>query len=147
MRTTAGRVAPSTGWTNRTVPSRSLRRNRTAPRSRSNIRRGTRGSGAVNNSAANASIGLKNLLTRQGVRIMKAKIHQASQLVRLGVGVYLLVLLLAGATNLFAHDEWFRRLDLEPSLGEASLVMVGRVVDVSETKIMMGGKVESALLQ
>jgi hypothetical protein len=78
---------------------------------------------------------------------MEAKIHRASQLLRHAAGVHLLVLLLAGATNSSAHDEWFRGLDLEPALGEASLVLVGRVVDVSETKIMMGGKVESALLQ
>jgi HEAT repeat protein len=78
---------------------------------------------------------------------MEAKIHRANQLVHHGAGVYILVLLLAGATNSWAHDEWFRRLDLEASLGEASLVLVGRVVDVSETKIVMGGKFESALLQ
>ena len=59
----------------------------------------------------------------------------------------LLVLFLVGAANSFARDEWFRGLDLEPALGEASLVLAGRVVDVSETKIMMGGKAESALLQ
>src|SRR5260370_18581264 len=52
-----------------------------------------------------------------------------------------------GGTNSSGDDEWFRGLDLEPALGEASLVLVGRVVDVSETKIVMGGKVESALLQ
>src|SRR5260370_38651206 len=73
--------------------------------------------------------------------------HRASQLARHGAGVYILVLLLAGATNSSAHDEWFRGVDLEPALGEASLVLVGRVVDVRETKIMMGGKVESARLQ
>src|SRR5260370_218380 len=73
--------------------------------------------------------------------------HRASQLARHGAGVYILVLLLAGATNSSAHDEWFRGLDLEPALSEASLVLVARVVDVSETKIVMGGKVERALLQ
>lgn len=78
---------------------------------------------------------------------MEAEIHRASQLVRHGAGVHLLVLLLAGAMNSSAHEEWFRRLDLEPSLGEASLVLVGRVIDVSETKIVMGGKVETALVQ
>jgi len=46
-----------------------------------------------------------------------------------------------------AHEEWFRGLDLEPALGEASLVMVARVVDVSETKIILGGKAETTLLQ
>jgi len=47
----------------------------------------------------------------------------------------------------YARDEWFRGLDLEPSLAEASLVLAGRVVDVSETGIMMGGKVETPLIQ
>ncbi len=56
-------------------------------------------------------------------------------------------MLLAGPTKSFAKDELFRGLDLEPALGEASLVLVGRVVDVSETKITMGGKGERSLLQ
>jgi HEAT repeat protein len=61
--------------------------------------------------------------------------------------VYVLALLVAGTIQSSAHEEWFRGLDLEPGLSEASLVLVGRVVDVSETRIMMGGKFESALLQ
>ena len=78
---------------------------------------------------------------------MEAKANGAKRFVRHRAGVYLLVLLLVGATGSYARDEWFRGLDLEPSLGEASLVLAGRVVDVSETKIMMGGKVETPLIQ
>src|ERR1700683_1596179 len=78
---------------------------------------------------------------------MKAKIRQANQLVRHLSAVQILILLLAGAMNSSAHDEWFRGLDLEPALADASLVLVARVVDVSETSIMMGGKSETALLQ
>jgi hypothetical protein len=36
-------------------------------------------------------------------------------------------------------------LDLEPALGEASLLMVARVADVSEIKILFGGKAERTL--
>ncbi len=79
---------------------------------------------------------------------MEAELHRAKQLGRSLIRVSLLLfLLLASATNSSAHDEWFRGLDLEPALGEASLVMVARVVDVSESKIMVGGKAEIALLQ
>ncbi|MBZ5552758.1 MAG: HEAT repeat domain-containing protein [Acidobacteriia bacterium] len=63
------------------------------------------------------------------------------------VSVILLYLLLAGPTLSFAYHEWFRGLDLESALGQASLVMVGRVAHVSETKIIMGGKGERSLLQ
>jgi HEAT repeat protein len=78
---------------------------------------------------------------------MKANIRQANQLVRHLSAVQIIILLLASAMNSSAHDDWFRGLDLEPALGDASLVLVARVVDVSETRIMMGGKGESALLQ
>src|SRR3984957_3161172 len=44
-------------------------------------------------------------------------------------------------------DEWYRGLDLESALADSSLVLVGRVTDVSETKIGVGGKGESSLLQ
>lgn len=59
----------------------------------------------------------------------------------------LLFLLLTSVGRSLANEEWFRGLDLEPALGEASLVMVARVVDVSETKVILGGKAETALLQ
>jgi HEAT repeat protein len=78
---------------------------------------------------------------------MRSKIQRAAELVGHSAGVQFLILLLAGAMNSFAHDEWFRGLDLEAPLSDASLVLVARVVDVSETRIMMGGKSESALLQ
>ena len=78
---------------------------------------------------------------------METKAKRAERFVGLRAGVYCAVLLLIGVIESSAHDEWFRSLDLEPSLAEASLVLVGRVADVSETKIMMGGKVESPLLQ
>ncbi|MBZ5536609.1 MAG: HEAT repeat domain-containing protein [Acidobacteriia bacterium] len=61
--------------------------------------------------------------------------------------VFLMYLLLAGPTPSYTHHEWFQGLDLEPALGQASLVMVGRVAHVSETKIVMGGKGERSLLQ
>jgi HEAT repeat protein len=78
---------------------------------------------------------------------MKAKIHQLTRLLSHRAAVQFLILFLAGAMNSSAHDEWFRGLDLEAPLSDASLVLVARVVDVSETRIMMGGKGESALLQ
>lgn len=46
-----------------------------------------------------------------------------------------------------ARDEWFRGLDLEGALARADLVMVARVADVSETKIVLGGKGETSLVQ
>ena len=78
---------------------------------------------------------------------MEAKANGAKRFVRHRAGICLFALLLVGATGSYARDEWFRGLDLEPGLGEASLVLAGRVVDVSETKIMMGGKVETPLIQ
>lgn len=60
---------------------------------------------------------------------MKPIIHQLTPLVRHRAAVQILVLLLAGAMNSAAHDEWFRGLDLEPALSDASLVLVARVVE------------------
>src|SRR6202162_5936409 len=59
----------------------------------------------------------------------------------------LLLLFLAGAQRSWAHDEWYHGLDLESSLADSSLVLVGRVIDVSETKLGVGGKGERSLLQ
>jgi len=86
---------------------------------------------------------------------MQAQLHRANHVrrrvpsLRSGqvVGACLLAWVLAGPTKSFAHDEWFRGLDLEPALAEASLVLVARVVGVSETKIAVGGKGERSLLQ
>jgi len=46
-----------------------------------------------------------------------------------------------------ARDEWFRGLDLEQPLRNATLVMAARVEDVDEIKISSGGKGETTLLQ
>jgi HEAT repeat protein len=59
----------------------------------------------------------------------------------------LLLFYLVGPARSLAHDEWYRGLDLESALADSSLVLVGRVTDVSETKIGVGGKGESSLLQ
>src|SRR3990172_13109458 len=47
----------------------------------------------------------------------------------------------------FAREEWYRGLDLENAVGKSSLVLVARVGDVSETKLIMGGKAERTLQQ
>jgi HEAT repeat protein len=46
-----------------------------------------------------------------------------------------------------AREEWFRGLDLEQGISDASLVLVARVGDVTETKLTLGGKVEQSLQQ
>jgi hypothetical protein len=71
---------------------------------------------------------------------MAAELHRANQVRRHVIGACLLSLVLAGPTKSFAHDAWFRGLDLEPALAEASLVLVARVVSVGKTKITVGGK-------
>ncbi len=50
-------------------------------------------------------------------------------------------------TLTFAREEWYRGLDLENAVGKASLVLVARVANVSETKLILGGKAERALQQ
>lgn len=50
-------------------------------------------------------------------------------------------------TLAFAREEWYRGLDLEKAVGKASLVLVARVANVSETKLILGGKAERTLLQ
>ena len=59
----------------------------------------------------------------------------------------LLLLFLVGPERSLAHDEWYRGLELESGLANAGLVLVGRVTDVSETKLGVGGKGERSLLQ
>src|ERR1700688_1042670 len=63
------------------------------------------------------------------------------------IATCLLLFLLVGPPRSLAHHEWYRGLDLECVLADSSLVLVGRVTDVSETKIGMGGKGELSLLQ
>jgi HEAT repeat protein len=78
---------------------------------------------------------------------MKAKSHFVSRLAHPIICIYLLLVLLAWPTKSVAHDEWFRDLDLEPALSEASLVLAGRVADVSSTVMSAGGKGEFTLFQ
>ncbi len=65
--------------------------------------------------------------------------------------IHLLLLLLCfnslQSRPAFAREEWFRGLDLEKAVSEASLVLVARVEDVTETKLTFGGKVEQSLQQ
>jgi hypothetical protein len=63
------------------------------------------------------------------------------------VATCLLLLFLVGPPRSLAHDEWYRGLDMESALADSGLVLVGRVTDVSETKLGVGGKGESSLLQ
>src|SRR6266566_4167671 len=63
------------------------------------------------------------------------------------IATYLLLLFLAGPPRSLARDEWYRGLDLESALADSGLVLVGRVTDVSETKLGVGGKGERSLLQ
>ena len=78
---------------------------------------------------------------------MKAKYRPVNRLACLIVYICLLFILLASPVKSVARDEWFRDLDLEPALGDASLVLAGRVADVSSTVITTGGKGEFTLLQ
>src|SRR5207302_286903 len=63
------------------------------------------------------------------------------------VATCLLLLFLVAPPRSLAHDEWYRGLDLESALTDSGLVLVGRVIDVSETKLGVGGKGERSLLQ
>jgi hypothetical protein len=75
------------------------------------------------------------------------RIHWPNRDRTLRHSLHSLALFLAIAANLCARDEWFRGLDLEPRLSEASLVLVGRVLDVSETRVITGGKFETSFRQ
>jgi HEAT repeat protein len=63
------------------------------------------------------------------------------------IAACLLLFFSAGPPRSLAHDEWYSGLDLESALADSSLVLVGRVIDVSETKLGVGGKGERSLLQ
>ena len=41
-----------------------------------------------------------------------------------------------------ARDEWYRGLDLEPAVQQSDLILVARVIEVSESKTVSGGKAE-----
>jgi hypothetical protein len=78
---------------------------------------------------------------------MKAKSHPVSRIASPAVCICLLLVLLAWPAKSVAYDEWFRDLDLEPVLSEASLVLAGRVADVNSTVMAAGGKGEFTLFQ
>jgi len=61
------------------------------------------------------------------------------------LGLILVASLVPSRTE--ARDEWFRGLDLEPAASRADLVMIVRVAEVSEAKMVFGGKVERAAQQ
>jgi HEAT repeat protein len=63
------------------------------------------------------------------------------------VATCLLLLFLIAPQRSLAQEEWYRGLDLESALADSGLVLVGRVTDVSETKLGVGGKGERSLLQ
>ncbi len=63
-----------------------------------------------------------------------------------GIGLVLLLLAVPPAARA-AREEWFRGLDLEQPLRNATLVMAARVDNVDEIKISSGGKGETTLLQ
>ena len=46
-----------------------------------------------------------------------------------------------------AREEWFRGLDLESSVGNADLILVARVTEVSDAKTVYGGKAERTTQQ
>ena len=78
---------------------------------------------------------------------IKPRYQPVKRLARPIICFLLLFILLAWPIRSVAHDEWFRDLDLESGLSEASLVLVGRVADVSRTGITVRGKGEFTLLQ
>ena len=78
---------------------------------------------------------------RASVAISNARFRFIHLLILLG---YLTIL---QSQPSFAREEWFRGLDLEPGVSEASLVLVARVAEVTETKLTLGGKVEQSLRQ
>src|SRR6202790_5765847 len=66
---------------------------------------------------------------------------------KIPVATCFLLLFLVGPPQSLAHDEWYHGLDLESALADSGLVLVGRVIDVSETKLGVGGKGQRSLLQ
>jgi HEAT repeat protein len=63
-----------------------------------------------------------------------------------GLVVALLVLLSSSPAAL-ARGEWYRELDLEQATGASDLILIVRVVEVSEAKTVSGGKAEYTIQQ
>src|SRR6516225_1662003 len=53
---------------------------------------------------------------------------------------------LAGGRAAQGREEWFRGLDLEPA-AQADLILVARVAEVGEQKMVLGGKAERISVQ
>jgi HEAT repeat protein len=64
-------------------------------------------------------------------------------------GMLLLGLLAAGLVTAAAQakEEWYQRLDLEPAVAHADLILVARVTEVGEVKTVHGGKQERVTQQ
>ena len=77
---------------------------------------------------------------------MRFRKSKACDLLRIWL-VVLVLLFSVFPPALAARDEWFRGLDLEQPLRNATLVMAARVDNVDEIKISSGGKGETTLLQ
>lgn len=61
--------------------------------------------------------------------------------------VLLLVLLSFSSSSVAAREVWYRGLDLESRLKQAELVVVVRVAEVTEIKVVVGGKGQQPVLQ
>jgi len=77
---------------------------------------------------------------------MRSDKSTAGKLFLASIAVLVLILPAPPAASA-AREEWFRGLDLEQPLRNATLVMAARVEDVDEIKISSGGKGETTLLQ
>ncbi len=61
--------------------------------------------------------------------------------------IVFLLLLLAGAAQAGPRKEWFRNLSLENAVASSDLILAAQVTEVTEIKLMRGGKGESAMFQ
>src|SRR6516225_6408144 len=79
-----------------------------------------------------------------GARVLQMEVSAAGK-----QGTLALVLLLTALPTqpAWARDEWFRGLDLEAAVARSDLVIVARVDEVSERKIIHGGKSEQVSQQ
>src|SRR5258708_31302538 len=52
------------------------------------------------------------------------------------------LILFSALANGAPHDEWFRGLSLENAAASSDLILAAQVIDVTEIKLMRGGKCE-----
>ena len=57
------------------------------------------------------------------------------------------LLLFSTFTHAAPREEWFRNLSLENAVASSDLILAAQVIDVTEIKLMRGGKGESAMFQ